>query len=496
MFQNLRIRSAQYFEHNSPTAQLALVFGLVLVLADAVVKGPEIQLWVGLVYAIVGVTSLLLDRFLQRPYTRRLIFLSVGAAAGFGLLGLALEGVWELWALVVALALLPASPGLIRQSVHPYTYMAYAGMTVVAAVVGVVLSSHLDLHEGTAIAGISALVIGYGAFLLATTPVTDRRKEVQEFPVDYTTKEELDAMGIPLLATKDLVDLSMRIHVTVDGLVRAAQAINEVTTQQTANADEQTDFIDNTNSRMDNFLELSEQITERARQINRTAHQTTEISKDGKESLQRVMGGIEQIRTQVQAIGDNIVMLARLTQRIDEIITSVSEIATQSNMLALNASIEAARAGVHGRGFAVVAEEVRSLSQQSTNAAQQVRDILAEIQDAVRQTISATEAGVRGAEEGVKMAQQADAVMMQLTTNVDTTHEAVRSIYDVIREQADGLEEMAISIDRIGRITQENLASTRMVATVSTNLNRLAEDLQEVVHSSASEPSAVPTTLP
>jgi methyl-accepting chemotaxis protein len=283
------------------------------------------------------------------------------------------------------------------------------------------------------------------------------------------------------MSIDDVIDLSMRLHVTADGLVRAVQAINDVISQQSSGASEQVDVIKLTNNMMDNFLQLSERVSEQAHAMTQTAEKTSGISQEGQTAITQAIKGMDQIRSQVSNIGMTIVTLAQLTKRIDEIITSVTEIATQSNLLALNASIEAARAGVHGRGFAVVADEVRSLSQQSTNAANQVRAILAEIQSAVRQTINATEIGMQGVDAGVSMTQQADRIMVQLSKNVTDSNEAVRSIYDVIRQQAEGLEEIAISMDRIDRITQQNLTSTRMVSTVLNNLTRLADDLQDVV---------------
>ena len=232
---------------------------------------------------------------------------------------------------------------------------------------------------------------------------------------------------------------------------------------------------------MDNFMANSEDINTQAHAMTRTAQDTADISQDGQAAIRDTIEGMARIRMQVDAIGHTISRLAQLTRRIDEIITSVSEIATQSNLLALNASIEAARAGAQGRGFAVVADEVRTLSQQSTTAADQVRGILAEIQNAVKETIIATDAGMHGLDDGLKKSQQADEVMQRLTEQVNTSSSAVKAIYDVIRQQVDGLEEISINIARVNRITENNMMGIRTVETVSVNLKRLAEELESAV---------------
>jgi methyl-accepting chemotaxis protein len=282
-------------------------------------------------------------------------------------------------------------------------------------------------------------------------------------------------------------NITTRMGVTVDGLVRASHAINDVTMQQVESAQEQAEVIGKTNDLLDTFLQLSEQISEQTRGVQKTAQEAADISETGQEAIQQTLNSMDDIRQQVEAIGETIVILARLTRRIDEIISSVSEIATQSNLLALNASIEAARAGTHGRGFAVVADEVRVLAQQSTQSAAQVRDILSEIQGAMKETVRATQQGIENVDSGVSKTRETNEVILKLAESVRASKESVSSIYDVIRQQAEGMEGIAISMDRIHLITRQNLASTRTVESVSTNLTRLANDLQATVNPSKSD---------
>jgi methyl-accepting chemotaxis protein len=291
----------------------------------------------------------------------------------------------------------------------------------------------------------------------------------------------------------DVEQMVEQLSVTADSLAHAVKAINDVTTQQSIGASEQADLITRTNTLLADFLELSERVQEQARALTGVAKQASETSESGQSAIRQAIDGISKIREQVTVIANTILTLAQYTQRIDDIIASVSEIATQSNLLALNASIEAARAGAHGRGFAVVADEVRSLSQGSTQAAKQVRAILGEIQAAMKESIRATEEGLQGVDEGVTMTQQADTVMVQLADNISTSFKAVNRIYDIIRQQVDGLEEIAISMERIDRITQKNLSSTRAVEVVALELTRVATDLQITVGVSGFGRSQQPT---
>ena len=344
-------------------------------------------------------------------------------------------------------------------------YVGVAGLLAFANVIGFVVLGLVIPERDTLLA---LALVGYG--LIGLIDIIAHRRP-----------SEQPAASSPLPATDENHEVEMQMHVTVDGLVRSVQAINEATLQQSSSAGEQSDVIHLTNNLLDDFLKLSERISQQALTVTKAAQETEEISGQGQKAITQAIVGMDDLREQVAAIGKTIVKLAILTQRIDEIINSVSEIATQSNLLALNASIEAARAGAHGRGFAVVADEVRSLAQQSTEAATQVRAILAEIQKAMKETVRATEVSMNGVNNGVERTQEANEVIVQLSESITASNLAVRDIYAVIRQQAEGLEEISISMDRIQMITQNTMASTRAVEAVSTNLTRLASDLQTAV---------------
>ncbi len=266
----------------------------------------------------------------------------------------------------------------------------------------------------------------------------------------------------------------------VDKLARAAAALHEQTGQQILGATEQGDVITRTHALLEDFMNRSQQAQEQARHLAASAKAAVETSESGQSAIQQAITGMNQIRTQVSAIAGTILALAQFTQRIDDIITSVSEIAIQSNLLALNASIEAARAGTHGRGFAVVADEVRSLSQQSTQAARQVRAILGEIQAAMKDTVRATEEGLKGVDTGVAVTQEAEGLIAQLAANVGGSHHAASEVYDITRQQASTLEEVAISLERVERITQRGLTSARTMELTAQELTQLAADLRSL----------------
>ena len=92
------------------------------------------------------------------------------------------------------------------------------------------------------------------------------------------------------------------------------------------------------------------------------------------------------------ATNDDIAALARVAQRIGDVVKLIQDIAEQTNLLALNATIEAARAGEAGRGFAVVASEVKSLAVQTAKATEEITDEISSVQSSTGEAVAAIRA--------------------------------------------------------------------------------------------------------
>jgi methyl-accepting chemotaxis protein len=260
------------------------------------------------------------------------------------------------------------------------------------------------------------------------------------------------------------------------------------TTEQAAGANETLAAVSETMATVDEVAQTADQAADRARAVAETAQRAAEIGRNGRRAVEDSVGGMAEVRTQVESIGQSILALAEQAQAIGEIIGAVNDIAEQTNLLALNAAVEAARAGDAGRGFAVVAGEVKALAQQSKRATVQVRQILGEIQRATNTAVMATEQGTKQVAIANRQIGEAGATIRSLTDVVAEAAQASAQIVASAGQQAIGMAQIRQAIGSIHEATQQNLTASRQSEQAAQDLTRLGTRLAALVGTTRAEP--------
>jgi methyl-accepting chemotaxis protein len=171
----------------------------------------------------------------------------------------------------------------------------------------------------------------------------------------------------------------------------------------------------------------------------------------------------EVVRRAVSAMSE----IEASSKQIFQITGVIDQIAFQNNLQALNAGVEAARAGDAGKGFAVVAQEVRALAQRSAEAAKEIKALIASSSNQIN--------------SGATLVGEAGQALERIVGRVGDVTRLITEISASVREQANGLKEVNIAVNRMDQITQQNAAMVEESTAASHAMRQEAEQLGSMI---------------
>src|SRR5947207_6280414 len=268
---------------------------------------------------------------------------------------------------------------------------------------------------------------------------------------------------------------------SVQLLSNAGGELSQSTNDQSQTITRQATALQETQVTAQEIKQTSLLAAQKAEAILKLTEQADEVSASGEQALESTLGGLTDIRSQVDEIAQKIAQLSERTAQIGGITQTVKDLADQSNMLALNAAIEAVRSGAHGKGFAVVAREIRSLADQSIQATNRVREILEDIGGALRGAVSSTGRRSPKVEGGLMQVKQSGENLRELSNIDKDNSSAVRQIAAAVSQQNAGITQIFRAVTdqtRMMHATMRRLESTTQAASV---LKDLSQRVSEVV---------------
>jgi len=291
-------------------------------------------------------------------------------------------------------------------------------------------------------------------------------------------RDALNTTGIELQRLMRLINEELYDGVTV--LSSASSEILAITNQLSTASSLTAATVNDTSDTVESVRKKTDLMNKKTQEVSDKAQTALNDSGDGQKSIKEILDGMNQIQRQMDIIGMNVIKLSEQSQAIGEIIATVTDISEQSNLLAVNASIEAAKAGEFGKGFAVVAHEIHNLAEQSKQATSNIRMILTDIQRGVSSTVISTEQGTKSVEDAVRLTRDAREAIEVLTRS---TAEASRQAIDIassIRDQATGMDQISVAMEKIREAAQKNLEITRKAEKTAEDLHELGLRLQKV----------------
>jgi aerotaxis receptor len=230
--------------------------------------------------------------------------------------------------------------------------------------------------------------------------------------------------------------------------------------------------------------QMTHTIAEVAQNVQLTSNQAAnanDLTSQGQLVAQQTKEAINALARTVQAISTAVTDLATQTSSITQAAEIIQQIAEQTNLLALNAAIEAARAGDQGRGFAVVADEVRHLAQRTQESTKQIQVIINNLQSGATAAVSAANEGMHATELGVAKVQETEQMLHGIMEAVNIIAKMGHQIAVAVEEQAHVSEDINRQVSRIADLAGDSYHNSEQAAAVSSDLERNAESLYQLV---------------
>ncbi|MDF2938930.1 MAG: methyl-accepting chemotaxis protein [Paenibacillaceae bacterium] len=323
-------------------------------------------------------------------------------------------------------------------------------------------------------------------------------------------KDEIGRLGNSFNAMADSLrnlltevqDVSMQVAASSQELTASAEQTSKATEQIAESIQEVAEGasrqVENVGQGADSIRMMDQGITRIAAGAGAVSQSAGEASLHSNEGLAVMEDAIRQMKRVEQEVSGLKQVMGQLGERsaaIGEIAAVMTDIAQQTNILSINASIEAARAGEHGRGFAVVAQEVKKLADQSRKSAQEIAEKIGIVRKDTDSAVQATGAVVEGVGQGSESIRHAGelfetirGMLVQVAEQSTAMNETVGMIAE---ESANAVEAMAqisettaATADNthdVSSATEEQLASMEEIASSSSALSKLAEDMQELM---------------
>ncbi len=234
---------------------------------------------------------------------------------------------------------------------------------------------------------------------------------------------------------------------------------------------------------VDHLIKGIERVLENAVATKSHAESARNMASSNADVIVNAAREIAAIATVVSASAQSVDGMRQRVEQVAGTVRIIKEIADQTNLLALNAAIEAARAGESGRGFAVVADEVRKLATRTAEATTKIDAEIISIDEQTQLAVNNINTGRTGMDRGMLLIENMVGPLGELRDGAQSSLENLEMLTNIVSDQAQESAAIAENVHRIIGMAENNLSSAESVASITSEMSALSEELQASVKS-------------
>lgn len=281
------------------------------------------------------------------------------------------------------------------------------------------------------------------------------------------------------LTVEEIAHLLKQVQGAAESVNQSAAQMHALTQHIAEGAQMQAGEVAQVRSQTQAVSDDIRQMAERAGSSADAARQTLEVARLGREAVTQAMIGMNEIRTEMIRIAENIALLNTRSEQIESIAKTLEDFASQTNLLALSAAFEAAGAGAAGRRFAVVAEEIRKLAEESARETQRVGTLVRQVQSDIQTVVAQTQDGLREAETGYRVADTAGARLQEIAKLAETSAALAAQISALAQAQVPVVEGVDAAVQKIAQAAESVERESAQGRQTAEAVQRLADSLSQ-----------------